>query len=198
MAVMGPRNSPLVSQQEAVQRAERQGDWQPHPARDAPDMACVTSVAHVWEGGAGALQAGVRRDGRRKKPAVAHLVVVTTDHRLTGPWMVRHSAERPEIAQAYHQRQRGGWQRQQLRATRSRAIVFDRLTVVVSSRLSHLFCHTRAGARGADKTRHALACEPLRSRRTPMMASAEGHVDIFATLRVVHRVLQLPATVQKR
>ncbi len=31
-----------------------------------------------------------------------------------------------------------------------------------------------------------------------MMASAEGHVDIFATLRVVHRVLQLPATVQKR
>ena len=76
--------------------------------------------------------------------------------------------------------------------------MFYILTVVLSYSLYHLFCNTRAGARFADKTRQALAFEQLRSRRTHIMAYAEGHFEIFETLSFVHLVLQLPATVQKR
>ena len=108
----------MLSHREAVQLAELQGDWQPHPARDEQDIAFVKGVAHVWEGCEVALNACVIRYGSRKKQALDHLVLVTTDQRLTGPWMVRHYEERPEIEQDYQQMKSGGWQLKKLSSTR--------------------------------------------------------------------------------
>jgi hypothetical protein len=133
-----------------------------------------------------------------KKKALDHLVLVTTDQRLPGPWIVRHYEERPEIAQDYQPMKSGGWQLKKLSSTRYSAMVFYILTVVLSYSLYHLFSHTRAGARFADKTRQALAFEQLRSRRTHIIAYAGGHFEIFETLSFVRFVLQLPAAVQER
>ena len=60
------------------------------------------------------------------------MVLVTTDQRLTGPWIVRHDAERPESEQDDEQRKSGGWQLQKRSATRYSEIVFYLLTVVLS------------------------------------------------------------------
>jgi hypothetical protein len=110
------------------------------------------------------------RYGNRKKDVLDSLVLVTTDPRLTGPWIVRHYEERPEIAQDYEPMTSGGWQLKTLRATRSREIVFSMATVVLSYSLYQLFGNTQTGSRFADKTRQALAFEQLRSRRTPVIA----------------------------
>jgi len=59
-----------------------------------------------------------------------------------------------------------------------------------------LFANTQAGARFADKTRQAIAFEPLRTQRTHIIVSAGGYFEIFETLRFVQMVLQLPLTVQ--
>jgi hypothetical protein len=125
-------------------------------------------------------------------------VLVTTDQRLTGPWIVRHYAERPEIEQDDEQMKSGGWQLQKLSATRYSAIVFYIATVVLSDSLSHLCSTTQAGARFADKTRQALAFEQLRTRRTHVIACAEGYCEIFETLSVARFILQLPASAQER
>jgi hypothetical protein len=61
-----------------------------------------------------------------------------------------------------------------------------------------VFSNTPAGSRFADKTRQALAFEQLRSRRTHIIAYAEGHFEIFETLSLVRFVLQFPAAVQER
>jgi len=92
----------------------------------------------------------------------------------------------------------GGWQLKQLSSTRYSEIVFYVLTVVVSYSLYHVFSNTRAGSRFADKTRQALAFDQLRSRRTPIIAYAGGHFEIFETLSFVRFVLPLPAAVQER
>ena len=125
-------------------------------------------------------------------------MLVTTAQRLTGPGIVRHYAERPEIAQDYEQMQSGGWQLKTLRATRYSAIVFSIATVVLSYSLYPLFSNTQAGARVADKTRQALAFAQLRTRRTHVMAYAEGYCEIFETLRFARLLLQLPASAPER
>src|SRR5467141_1258907 len=127
-----------------------------------------------------------------------HIVFVTTDQQLTGPWIVRHYEERPEIEHAYEPMKSGGWQLQKLRATRYSAIVFDILTVVLSYSLSQLFANTQAGIRFADKTRHALAFAQLRSRRTHVIAYAGAYFEIFETLSFARFLLQLPAVAQER
>jgi hypothetical protein len=195
---MVPLQSTMVSYQEAVQRAARPGEWQRHPSRDHQHMALVKGVEHVWEGCPVALKAWVIRSWSRKKTALDPMVLVTADQRLMGPWIVRHDEERPEMEQDDQQRQSGGWQRKQRSATRDSAIVLYMATVVLSDSLYPLCSNTRAGARFADKTRQALAFEPLRSRRTPIMAYAGGYLEIFETLSFVRCVLQPPAAVQER
>jgi len=76
-------------------------------------------------------------------------------------------------------------------------MVFYGLTVVLSSRLYHLFANTQAGARFADKTRQALAFEQLRSPRTHSIVYAGGYFAIFETLRFVQMVLHLSPPVQE-
>jgi hypothetical protein len=127
-----------------------------------------------------------------------HIVLVTTDQRLKGPWIVRHYEERPEIEQDYQQMKSGGWQLKKLSSTRYSEIVFYMLTVVLSYSLYQLFCNTRAGARFADKTRQALAFEQLRSRRTHVIVYAGGRFEIFETLSFAQFILQLPAFAQER
>jgi hypothetical protein len=196
--VIVPLKSTMLSYQEAVQLAELQGQWQPHPSRDEQHIAFVKGVEHVWDGCDVALNACVIRYWSRKKKAVDHIVLVTTDQRLQGPWIVRHYEERPEIEQDYQQMKSGGWQLKKLSSTRYSEIVFYILTVVLSYSLYHLFCNTRAGARFADKTRQALAFEQLRSRRTHVIAYAGGSFEIFETLSFAHFILQLPAFAQER
>jgi hypothetical protein len=196
--VIVPLKSTMLSYHEAVQLAELQSAWQPHPSRDSQHIAFVKGVDHVWDGCNVALNACVIRYWNRKKKALDHIVLVTTDQGLTGPWMVRHYEERPEIEQDYQQMKSGGGQLKKLSATRYSEMVFYIATVVLSYSLSHLFANTRAGAQFADKTRHALAFEQLRSRRTHIIVYAEGHFEIFETLDFVRFVLQLPASVQDR
>src|SRR5215510_14812086 len=140
----------------------------------------------------------VIRYWNRKKAALDHIVLVTTDQHLTGPWIVRHYEERPEIEQDYEQMKSGGWQLTKLSSTRYSEIVFYIATVVLSYSLYHLFANTRAGARFADKTRQALAFDQLRSRRTHVIAYAGGYFEIFETLSFARFILQLPASAQER
>jgi hypothetical protein len=196
--VIVPLKSTMLSYKEAVQLAELQDAWQPHPSRDDQHIAFVKGVDHMWDGCDVALNACVIRYWNRKKKALDHIVLVTTDQRLTGPWIVRHYEERPEIEQDYQQMKSGGWQLKKLSSTRYSEIVFYILTVVLSYSLYHLFSNTRAGARFADKTRQALAFAQLRSHRTHIIAYAGGYFEIFETLSFVRFVLQLPASVQER
>ena len=196
--VIVPLKAKMLSYTEAVQLAELQDAWQPHPSRDHQQIAFVQGVEHLWEECEVPLNACVIRYWSRKKNALDHIVLVTTDQRLNGPWIVRHYEERPEIEQDYEQMKSGGWQLEKLSSTRYSEIVFYIATVVLSYSLYHLFANTQAGARFADKTRQALAFEQLRSRRTHIMAYAGGYFEIFETLSFVHFVLQLPASVQDR
>jgi hypothetical protein len=198
VAVMVPLKATRVSSHEAVQWADRQDTGPPHPSREQQPIAFVHGGAPLWEACQVPRKAGVLRSGHRQKAAVDFLVLVTTDRRLPGPGMVRHYAERPAIDQDDAHMKSGGWQRKQRSATRDSALVFSVLTGGLSSRLSQLCAHTPAGAHCADKPRQALACDQLRSRRTPIMAYAGGHCDIFETLSFVRCVLQLPAAVQER
>ena len=144
------------------------------------------------------LNACVIRYWNRKKKALDSIVLVTTDQRLNGAWIVRHYEERPEIEQDYAQMKSGGWQLQKLSSTRYSEIVFYVLTVVLSYSLYHLFTNTQAGTRFADKTRQALAFEQLRTQRTHIIVYAGGYFEIFETLRFVQMVLQLSPLVQER
>ena len=144
------------------------------------------------------LHACVIRYWNRKKASIDHIVLVTTDQSLSGPWIVRHYEERPEIEQDYEQMKSGGWQLQKLSSTRYSEIVLYLATVVLSYRRSHLFANTQAGARFADKTRHALAFEQLRSRRTHVIVYAGGSFDLFETLSFARVLMQLPAAAQER
>jgi len=194
--VIVPLQSTMLSYKEAVQLAALQGAWQPHPSRAHQHIAFVQGVEHLWEECKVPLNACVIRYWSRKKNAVDHIVLVTTDPRLSGPWIVRHYEERPEIEQDYEQMKSGGWQLKKLSSTRYSEIVFYILTVVLSYSLYHLFGNTQAGAQFADKTRHALAFEQLRTRRTHVIAYAGGYFEIFETLSLARFILQLPASAQ--
>jgi hypothetical protein len=196
--VIVPLKSTMLSYKEAVQLAELHAEWQPHPARDDQHIAFVNGVEHVWDGCDVALNACVIRYWNRKKKALDHMVLVTTDQRLKGPWIVRHYEERPEIEQDYQQMKSGGWQLKKLSSTRYSEVVFYIFTVVLSYSLYQLFANTRAGARFAAKTRQALAFEQLRSRRTHIIAYAGGYFEIIETLSFVRFVLQLPASVPEQ
>jgi Transposase DDE domain len=196
--VIVPLKSTMLSYHEAVQLADLQDTWQPHPSREKQHIAFVQGVEHLWAECKVPLNACVIRYWNRKKAVLDYIVLVTTDLRLTGPWIVRHYEERSEIEQDYEQMKSGGWQLQKLSSTRYSEIVFYVLTVVLSYSLYHLFANTQIGASFADKTRQALAFEQLRSRRTHIIAYAGGYFEIFETLRFVRFVLQLPAAVQER
>jgi hypothetical protein len=111
---------------------------------------------------------------------------------------VRHYEERPEIEQDYQQMKSGGWQLHKLSTTRYREIVFYILTVVLSYSLYHLFANTQAGARFADKTRQAVAFEPLRTQRSHIIVYAGGYFDIFETLSFIQMVLHLVPSIQEK
>jgi hypothetical protein len=196
--VIVPLKSTMLSYTEAVQLAELQDTWQPHPSRDHQHIAFVKGVEHLWEACQVPLNACVIRYWNRKKAALDHIVLVTTDHQLTGPWIVRHYEERPEIEQDYEQMKSGGWQLKKLSSTRYSEIVFYILTVVLSYSLYHLFANTQAGTRFADKTRQALAFDQLRSRRTHVIAYAGSYFEIFETLSFARFILQLPTSAQDR
>lgn len=116
--VIVPLKSSMVSYQEAVQLAEFQGEWQPHPSRKQQHMALVKGVEHVWDGCQVPLNACVIRYWHRKKNKLDHMVLVTTDQALKDSWIVRHDEERPEIEQDYEQRKSGGWHLKKLSSTR--------------------------------------------------------------------------------
>jgi hypothetical protein len=159
----------MLATQEARPLAEMEGKWQAHPPRTDQTIAWVRGVEHLWTECAVPLHAGVIRFWNTKKKRTDPLVLGTTDLELSAPWLVRHDEERPEIAQDYEPRNSGGWQLQTLSSTRYSASGFYVLTVVVRSRLSHLFANTQTGARCADKTRQAIAFEQLRPQRTPII-----------------------------
>jgi Transposase DDE domain len=196
--VIVPLKSTMLSYQEAVQLANLQETWQPHPSREHQHIAFVKGIEHLWEACKVPLNACVIRYWNRKKDTLDHIVLVTTDQRLKGPWIVRHYEERPEIEQDYEQMKSGGWHLKKLSSTRYSEIVFYIATVVLSYSLYHLFANTQAGARFADRTRQALAFEQLRSRRTHVIAYAGGYFEIFETLSFAHFILQLPALAQER
>ncbi len=195
---MVPVKSKRLSYPEAVPLAELQDAWQPHPSRDHQHIAFVKGVEHLWAECRVPLKACVMRSWNRTKAAVDPIVLVTTDQCLSGPWIVRHYEERPEIEHEYEHMKSGGWQLKKLSATRSSAIVFYLATVVLSYSLYHLFANTQAGARFADKTRQALAFEQLCTHRTHVIVYAGGYFEMFETLPFVHLVLGLQLPVQAR
>ena len=97
--VIVPLKSKMLSYTEAVQLAELQDAWQPHPSRDQQHIAFVKGVDHLWAECHVPLNAWVMRYGNRKKASRDHRVFVTTAQVRAGPWSVRHYAERPESAQ---------------------------------------------------------------------------------------------------
>ena len=196
--VITPLKANMLATQEAIQLAEMADQWEAHPSRADQSIALVRGVEHMWSECEVPLNACVIRFWHKKKKRNDHIVLVTTDQKLSASWIVRHYEERPEIEQDYEQMKSGGWQLTKLSSTRYSEIVFYVLTVVLSYSLYHLFANTQAGTRFADTTRQALAFEQLRTQRTHIMVYAGGSFEIFETLRFVQMVLQLSPPVQER
>ena len=194
--VIMPLKANMLATQEAIQLAEMADTWAAHPSRATQTIAWVRGVEHMWAECDVPLNACVIRFWNKKKKRTDHIVLVTTDLKLSAPWIVRHYEERPEIEQDYQQMKSGGWQLQKLSSTRYSEIVFYVLTVVLSFSLYHLFANTQAGARFADKTRQAIAFEQLRTQRTHIIVYAGGYFEIFETLSFVQMLLQLSPPVQ--
>jgi len=116
--VIIPRKANMLAPQEAIQLAEMADTWQPHPPRADQTIALVRGVEHRWAECAVPLNACVIRFGNKKKKCTDHSILITTDLKLSAPWIVRHYEERPEIEQDDAQRKSGGWQLQKLSATR--------------------------------------------------------------------------------
>src|SRR5215510_8075283 len=192
-----PLKANRLATQEAMQRAAMAGQWAAHPSRADQPSAFVRGVEHMWNEWEGPLNACVIRFWNKQQHRSDHMVLVTSDLELSASWIVRHDAERPESEQDYEQRKSGGWQLTKLSSPRYSEIVFYVLTVVLSYSLSHLFAHTRAGVRFADKTRQAIAFAQLRTHRTHIIVYAGGYFEIFETLRFVQMVLQLAPPVQE-
>ncbi len=196
--VITPLKANMLATQEAIQLAEMADQWEAHPSRADQSMAFVRGVEHMWSECEVPLNACVIRFWHKKKKRNDHIVLVTTDQKLSASWIVRHYEERPEIEQDYEQMKSGGWQLTKLSSTRYSEIVFYVLTVVLSYSLYHLFANTQAGTRFADTPRQALAFEQLRTQRTHIIVYAGGSFEIFETLRFVQMVLQLSPPVQER
>jgi hypothetical protein len=196
--VITPLKANMLATQEAIQLAEMADQWEAHPSRADQSIAFVRGVEHMWSECEVPLNACVIRFWHKKKKRNDHIVLVTTDQKLSASWIVRHYEERPEIEQDYEQMKSGGWQLTKLSSTRYSEIVFYVLTVVLSYSLYHLFANTQAGTRFADTTRQALAFEQLRTQRTHIIVYAGGSFEIFETLRFVQMVLQLSLPVQER
>src|SRR4029453_1733073 len=96
--VIVPLKSNMLSYTEAVQLAEIQGKWQPHPSRNPQHHPFVPAVQHLWAECKVPLNACVVRYWNRKKNAFDHIVLVPTDQRLPGPWMVPPYRNRPALA----------------------------------------------------------------------------------------------------
>lgn len=144
------------------------------------------------------LNACVIRFYNGRKRATAYIVLVTSDLKLNGEWIVRHYEERPEIEQDYEQMKSGGWQLQKLSSTRYTEVVWYVVSVVLAYSLYQLFANTQAGSRFANKTRHAIALEQIRTNRTHVIVYAGGYFEIFETLSFVRLILQLSLEVQMR
>ena len=196
--VITPLKANMLATQEAIQLAEMADQWEAHPSRADQRIALVRGVEHMWSECEVPLNACVIRFWHKKKKRNDHIVLVTTDQKLSASWIVRHYEERPEIEQDYEQMKSGGWQLTKLSSTRYSEIVFYVLTVVLSYSLYHLFANTQAGTRFADTTRQALAFEQLRTQRTHIIVYAGGSFEIFETLRFVQMVLQLSSPVQEQ
>ena len=188
----------MLTTQEAIQLADVADQWEAHPSRADQTIALVRGVEHMWAECAVPLNACVIRFWNKKKKRTDHIVLVTTDLKLSASWMVRHYEERPEIEQDYEQMKSSGWQLKKLSSTRYSEIVFYVLTVVLSYSLYHLFANTQAGTRFADKTRQAIAFEQLRTQRTHIIVYAGGYFEIFETLSFIQMVLHLSPPVQER
>jgi hypothetical protein len=76
--------------------------------------------------------------------------------------------------------------------------VCEVLPGVWRSRRSPRLANTQAGTRCAHKTRQAMACEPLRTQRPPMVVDAGGDCDICETLCFIQMVLPWSPPVQER
>jgi Transposase DDE domain len=196
--VIMPLKANMLVTQEAIQLAALADTWEAHPSRAEQRIALVRGVEHMWAECEVPLNACVIRFWNKKKKWTDHIVLVTTDLKLSASWMVRHYEERPEIEQDYEQMKSGGWQLKKLSSTRYSEIVFYVLTVVLSYSLYHLFTNTQAGARFADKTRQAIVFEQLRTQRTHIIVYAGGYFEIFETLSFVQLVLQLAPPIQEK
>jgi hypothetical protein len=113
-----PLKATRLATREALQLAEMAAPGPPHPARAGQTLALGRGVEPRWTECAVPLHACVMRFWHKKKKCTDPLVLLTTDLQLRAPWIVRHSAERPEIAPDDAQRKSGGWQLQKLSATR--------------------------------------------------------------------------------
>jgi len=196
--VILPLKTNMLATQEAMQLADVADQWEAHPSRADQTIALVRGVEHMWAECEVPLNACVIRFWNKRKKRADHIVLVTTDLKLSASWMVRHYEERPEIEQDYEQMKSGGWQLKKLSSTRYSEIVFYVLTVVLSYSLYHLFANTQAGTRFADKTRQAIAFEQLRTQRTHIIVYAGGYFEIFETLSFIQMVLHLSPPVQER
>jgi hypothetical protein len=126
-----PLKATMLASREAVQLAALHNAWPPHPSRDSQHIAFVQGVDQVWDACQVPLTACVIRYWNRQKGALDYIVLVTTNQRLTGSWIVRPYEERPEIEQDYEQMKSGGWQLKKLSATRYSESVFYITTVPI-------------------------------------------------------------------
>jgi hypothetical protein len=196
--VIVPLRSHMIAFDDAVRLAERAGKGHPHPSRAPQQIAFVPGVEHVWETCRVPLNACVIRYWHAKKQRHDYIVVVPTDQKRTAKWIGKQYEQRPEIAQDYAQMKSGGWKLQRLSSTRSSAMAFYLVRVLLSYSLYHLFANTQAGARFANKTRQAIALEQLWTQRTPVIVYAGGYFEIFETLPFVRLVLGVPSSIQAR
>jgi hypothetical protein len=163
--VILPLKTNRLATQEARQLADMADQWEAHPSRADQTIALVHGVEYMWAEWAVPLNACVIRFWNKKKKRTDHIVLVTTDLKLSASWMVRHYEERPEIEQDYEQMQSGGWQLKKLSSTRYSEIVLYVLTVVLSYSLYHLFANTQRG----------LALPTRRARPLPVSSCAPAH-----------------------
>jgi len=92
-----PAQSQHAGTREAIQLAEMADTWQPHPTRADQTICRVRGVEHMWTECEVPLNACVIAFGIRRKSVPDYIVLITTDPKLSAPWIVRHYEERPEI-----------------------------------------------------------------------------------------------------
>src|SRR6266478_1113396 len=81
--VIIPLKANMLATQEAIQLAEMANTWQPHPSRAAQTIALVRGVEHMWTECEVPLNACVIRFWNKKKKCTDHIVLITTDLKLS-------------------------------------------------------------------------------------------------------------------